>query len=449
MPRKSLLVLLLVVFQHHLSAQKKNTVAIIGGGMAGISAAYHIRQADPNAEIVIFEKESKLGGNAITIPVKNSLGKTVNIDIGPQYFTEGPWDDYLQFLKENGVYNDQETDQMIGSIVIKSSDTGKPVIITPIAKSLRGEKIGKLLKFKKFNSEAHQVFKNPEKWTGVTVEAWVEQTKFDAAFKTTILYPFLAASLGTSVIEIKKVAVSEIVKLFAFRKPRRKDTFKIMQKGMGGIIGEIGVKLSAHLTILTDCPVTQIKNHEKGISVSFVQKGDPKELDFDYVVSAVHADQAYKLLKNDVQFTEVCNELKELKYFEAKIILHTDTNFASPNLPAFLNIYTDKNDEVTTSTMNLGLISEDLSGIYKSWMPDATAQKLKAGPHFIHEYTFYHPLITTGFVNHLANISKLSKNFRNFSIIGGWAEGLETQNSAVLSGRRACLEYINWKNQKP
>ena len=42
-------------------------IAVIGGGMAGVSAAHHILALNENIEITIFEKEAELGGNGRTI----------------------------------------------------------------------------------------------------------------------------------------------------------------------------------------------------------------------------------------------------------------------------------------------------------------------------------------------------------------------------------------------
>ena len=53
-------------------------IAVIGGGIAGLSAAYFL---STEHEITLFEKNTWLGGHAHTVPVKVN-GKTFDIDTG-------------------------------------------------------------------------------------------------------------------------------------------------------------------------------------------------------------------------------------------------------------------------------------------------------------------------------------------------------------------------------
>lgn len=86
-----------------------------------------------------------------------------------------------------------------------------------------------------------------------------------------------------------------------------------------------------------------------------------------------------------------------------------------------------------------------MNGIYKSWMPEEDTQRVKEKGLLLHETTFYHPLITPEFVAHLHELKVLSGKLEGICIIGGWTEGLETQNSAVVSAKRAVEVYKNWK----
>lgn len=437
MSLKFILIVAFIVTSHILCAQKK--VVIIGGGMTGLSAAYHILKIDSTASITIIEKEAKLGGNARTVSVPNKNGQIVTIDAGPQYFTEGPWDEYIDFLKSNNVYDLAKKESMVGSISIRNS---KSILITPLDGNYRGEKLTKLLKFRRFNIEANKVFKNPEKWQGKTIENWVNTLPFDSAYQQTIIYPFLAASLGTTTLEIRKTAVDEIVKLFAFRKPKQKDTFSIFEEGMGELIEKIGQSLESEITILRNTSALSVSSSEKTVIIQ--SEGKKQTIQYDYVIFATHPDQAAKILDSENQFESLRNELLSLKYFEARIVIHNDTNYASPSKPAFLNVITDKNNEVLTNTMNLGMISERCAGIYKSWMTDSEKSKVISNGTFIMEELFYHPLITPEFVSTITKVKEITATLKDISIIGAWSEGLETQNSAVQSGKRATKEYAKW-----
>lgn len=55
--------------------------AIIGAGLAGLTAAYELRQLDPQAEIDVFEAEERIGGKLYTVPFES--GRT---DMGAEAF---------------------------------------------------------------------------------------------------------------------------------------------------------------------------------------------------------------------------------------------------------------------------------------------------------------------------------------------------------------------------
>ncbi|MEJ5997669.1 protoporphyrinogen oxidase [Corynebacterium sp. H130] len=55
--------------------------AIIGAGLAGLTAAYELRQLDPQAEIDVFEADERIGGKLYTVPFES--GRT---DMGAEGF---------------------------------------------------------------------------------------------------------------------------------------------------------------------------------------------------------------------------------------------------------------------------------------------------------------------------------------------------------------------------
>lgn len=442
MPFSSTLLLTLTLVLQSLHSFSQNKVAIVGGGMAGVSGAYFISEFDPTAQIILFEKEAKLGGNAQTVLVKNKEGNLVNVDAGPQYFVEGPWDDYIAFLTKTLGLNPYQFESLAGTLLIQREKEEKPVLVSPLGLNLRGEKLGKLLKFKRFNKEAYEMYKNPDEWRGITIEAWVKGLKFEEAYKNEIIYPFLAASLGTTVAEIKTTSAVDIVKLSAFRKPKASNKFKVMTDGMGTLIQRVGEKMDPNrVTIKCSSPVTKVVRSKDKWLVTYSNNGIEQTELVDFVVFATHADQAAKILKSEPSLGEVNQSLKHLTYFEVKIALHTDSSFVNTKKPSFLNIITNGSNELVSSTMNLGMISNRLDGIYKSWASSEAIEQLKKMGKLLHVTSFWHPLITTDFITQLGILHKQVSKFPSLYLSGGWSEGLETQNSAIISGQHAAEKY--------
>ncbi len=410
--------------------------------MAGVSGAQFISEFDPKAEIILYEKEAKLGGNAQTISVKNKQGTLVNVDAGPQYFIEGPWNDYIAFLTKTLGSDPYKSETLDASLLIQQEKEQKPVLVSPLGMKLRGEKLGKLLKFKRFNKEAYDIYKHPDQWKGITVETWVKGLKFEESYKKEIIYPFLAASLGTSVSGIKTTSAVDIVKLFAFRKPKASNQFKVMTDGMGTLIQRVGEKMNSdRVTIKCNSPVIRVVRSKEKWLVTHLNNGIEQTELVDFVIFATHADQTAKLIKSEPGLTEVCESLKYLTYFEARIALHTDSSFVNTEKPSFLNIITTDSNELVSSTMNLSMISDRLDGIYKSWASTEAIEQLKKSGKLLHVTSFWHPLITTDFITQLGILRQQVDQFPSLYLSGGWSEGLETQNSAVISGKHAAEKY--------
>lgn len=441
-----LLLFSFLITQHSITFSQLK-VAVIGGGMAGVSSAYYISKIDSTAQITVFEKEHVLGGNAQTVEITNKNQLKVKVDAGPQYFVEGPWNEYIAFLTEILKKNPFETESLSGSVLIQQQNSKVPNIVSPLGLKLRGEKLKKLLLFKKFNAKAYELYCNSASNSDITVESWVNGLDFTEEFKINIIYPFMAASLGTSVSTIKTTSAVDIVKLFAFRKPKISNKFKIMSEGMGSLIQLIGKQITTpKLHILCNSPVLKLihSNTNNTWELLYNQDNQIRQEKFDFVVFATHADQAAKIIRDVEDLKQVESHLNQLTYFEAKIALHSDTSYINNSKPTFLNIFTDQNNDVVWSTMNLSMISKRLNGIYKSWVNDSIITDITKKRKLLHLVSFWHPLITPKFIQSIKLMHQEAAQIPSIYFAGGWSEGLETQNSAVISGQHAADKFVQF-----
>lgn len=59
-------------------------VVIVGGGISGLSAAYHLHKKDPSLQICVLEANDRVGGRTLTVPLKSKDG-TDYWDLGGQW----------------------------------------------------------------------------------------------------------------------------------------------------------------------------------------------------------------------------------------------------------------------------------------------------------------------------------------------------------------------------
>ncbi|MGB0915161.1 MAG: FAD-dependent oxidoreductase [Crocinitomicaceae bacterium] len=435
-------ILFLLVYQSLGYSQTSKRVAIIGGGMSGISAANSILKADSSATITIYEKEAILGGNAQSVAIPNENGEIIYVDAGPQYFAEGPWDQYIQFLKDFNLYDPDGFSSFEGSFVINSGNSNSPNYVSPANGSLRGGKLSQSLQFLKFYKAANKICVGKTRDYPAHIGDWVESLKTKKEFNTEVVYPFLASSLGTTIDEIKGTDTREIVSLFAFRKALKKGNFLVSKEGMGTLINHAGNSLSTMgVEIKTSSPVNKVQLINNGVSVS----ANGVTETFDFVVFATHPYQAAKLIDEN----ELKKTLNKFEYFKAHIVLHSDSTFVNNERVSFLNIKTNvTNSELISNTMNLSVVNSMYAGIYKSWLQTDDVDRVKANGTFLHEVIFSHPMITPEFKMYLIELKKLENNYPNIYFAGGWSEGLETQETAIISGQKASEKYQSFMLKK-
>lgn len=75
-------------------------VAIIGGGIAGITAAFRLQNGH---DISLYEAESRLGGHAHSVSIPQESGEQIAVDSAFMIFNDGAYPRFIQLLKEWGV----------------------------------------------------------------------------------------------------------------------------------------------------------------------------------------------------------------------------------------------------------------------------------------------------------------------------------------------------------
>ena len=70
-------------------------IAVIGGGISGLSAAWHLSKYK---EVTLYEKNSYFGGHAHTVTLKDSNKRNVSLDVGFMVFNEANYPNLIKFF---------------------------------------------------------------------------------------------------------------------------------------------------------------------------------------------------------------------------------------------------------------------------------------------------------------------------------------------------------------
>jgi predicted NAD/FAD-binding protein len=184
-------------------------VAVIGGGVAGLSAAWHLAENCPNVQVELFEAENRLGGHAYTVPVENAdgSGKT-NVDIGFMVFNESNYPNMIRWFEQLGVPN-ENTDMSLsvsldkGETVEWNSD-GINGLLARRGQAMDPQFYIMLYDMHRFNKEAAELLllaeDDPRK--AVTTGQYLRAHGYSQAFGTYYLLPMMAALWSASMEDV-------------------------------------------------------------------------------------------------------------------------------------------------------------------------------------------------------------------------------------------------------
>lgn len=411
-------------------------VAIIGGGMSGVSTGAFLK--DKNLEVHLFEKEARLGGHVRTFPLPGAPGRLVNVDLGPQYINPKGWAVYVDFLRYFGMYNLDNFYKLGSTITIFQKGAELPNFVTPGKPgstfewlSKKDEAVNRLFSMLVFmdKSYRHNIKTNKP---NISLQQFLDENKIDRKFQDEIIKPLIATSFTSPIQRVGETAITTTSGVLAFQSPLRKANWYVSKSGLQPYIEAIGkmTKASAsNYQIHLSTPVTRVAKNLNGTFK--VQYGNGQEMDFDYVVFAVHAPVAAEILKDYPAFKGLWNDMT---YTYNKVVIHTDRSFIHDKFPAFYNVKV-REDKTCAMAMNLQMVSPDFGQLIKSWgLTEEEYQKIKREGHFVAESNFMHPMQTVVFLERLKQLKAIAAREGNIYFAGGWSMEFETQFNAILSG---------------
>jgi uncharacterized protein len=105
-------------------------IAVIGGGAAGLAAGHFLRR---DFELTLFEKESRLGGNAYTFRARDGQ----EVDIAVAAFGRAGYEHFFRLLDELGI----ATRPSAGAFMsIHDLDSRQGIYVTPSLRALRAQR---------------------------------------------------------------------------------------------------------------------------------------------------------------------------------------------------------------------------------------------------------------------------------------------------------------------
>jgi len=364
---------------------RRRKVAVIGGGVSGLSAAWHLsQQARETMEVTVFESEPRLGGHASTVPVPLPNGKTVEVDVGFMVYNETNYPNMVQWFTALNNNNVEEVIDAADDVLSENTemslsvslDEGQTLEWTSLgglnglfakrSQLLSGNFYTMLRDMNRFHHEAPKLLllhdEDPRKH--IPTRDYLRQQGYSTAFATYYLLPMMAALWSASMTNVLQFPISQLVgflcnhqMLQVFARPQWK-TVKgrshTYTKRVAEILGEKNVRLSTPIVSMKkigwgvyDDGTEQRKQYELFTSPRSDNNQSAVSVGvYDELIFACHTDTAASILQHNISDTDTtsikvenptCSShrtidpsliatLLQIEYANNVVYLHSDAN---------------------------------------------------------------------------------------------------------------------------
>ena len=296
----------------------RNKIAIIGGGISGLSAAYYLSR---DHDITLYEAAPRLGGHARTVMAGKNGDQPV--DTGFIVFNYVTYPNLTRLFHELDVpviksemsfgasIDDGRLEYglgNLGSIAAQKRNLLRPQYYKMIADIVR------------FGKYAEAAAKDDDK----TIGELVDELGLGGWFRNNYLMPMCGAIWSTPVAEVDQFPAKSLVQFFrnhALLAGADQHQWWTVKGGSIEYVRRLQAALVARgCDIRENTPITAIHRSTFEASLHSV---DGHTENFDHVIFACHSDQALAILGDDATAAERA-ALGSIRYQTNKAVLHCD-----------------------------------------------------------------------------------------------------------------------------
>jgi uncharacterized protein len=303
--------------------EKKEEIAVIGGGVAGIVAAHLLQDS---YQVTLFEQNDYLGGHTHTITIADGPDAGTPVDTGFIVFNDATYPLFISFLQELGV-SSRETEM---SFSLDCRQTGLVYAGNTLnglfaqRANLRSPRFYRfLLEIGRFSRLAIADLASREDLG--TLEAYVHRHRFTPFMVDNYLKPMAAAIWSTPAGQVAAFPARSFLLFFknhGLLSLRNRPAWRTVSGGSHSYVKAFTDRFTG--TIRLNSGINRVHRSDDGVRVEF----SDHQQRFDRVVLATHADQTLRLLADPSE--EEQRLLGAWEYESNTTVLHTDTSVLPP-----------------------------------------------------------------------------------------------------------------------
>jgi len=297
----------------------KQSIAVIGTGVAGLGAAWALRDS---AKVTLFEKRGRLGGHSCTEDIDYD-GTPISVDVGFIVYTPRRYPNLTALFDHLGVES-TPTKMSYGYSVEGGVEWCSNLLGFAAQKRnmARPSHLKMITEMVRFCLTAKRDLAEGEV-RGMRVIDYLERKNYGEAFRERFLLPMAAAIWSSTEEEMKEQDAEAFLSFFEahgltdFTRPQ----WRTVTGGSKRYVAAMERELTADIRLNADLAgVTRVQN---GVAVKM---SDGSVERFDEVIFACHSDQALALLEDASD--EERAYLGAIPFSRNRIVLHRDESLA-------------------------------------------------------------------------------------------------------------------------
>ncbi|QKW18062.1 FAD-dependent oxidoreductase [Kitasatospora sp. NA04385] len=301
-------------------------MAVVGAGVAGLSAAYALARA--GAVVELFEADGRLGGHAHTQRTTAADGRELALDTGFLVHNTRTYPELVGLFGELGVRT-QESDMSMsvscaGCGLEYAGARGPSGLLAKPGNLARGRYLRMLGEVPRFHRLARALLADPEAGDP-SLREFLAGHGFSAYFVQHFMTPVVSAVWSCAPDLAGDYPARYLFTFLAnhgLLSVTGSPTWRTVVGGSAAYVERIAGYLTAHSgTVHRGAPVRAVRRHPDGVTVA---TADGQRTAADAVVVAVHADQALRLLADPTRAEQ--EVLGSFVYSRNPTVLHRDAS---------------------------------------------------------------------------------------------------------------------------
>jgi uncharacterized protein len=300
-------------------------VAVIGGGISGLGAAWHLAR---HAEVTLFEAGQHFGGHANTVDVTLD-GHTHGVDTGFLVYNERTYPQLIALFEELAVpvaRSDMSFSVQVRSQGLEWSGSSLATVFAQKRNLMRPAFLSMLADLMRFNRLATALAESgSEAALQEDIGSFLERHRFGTPFRQWYFLPMIGCIWSCPMEQMLRFPISTMVRFchnHGLLQVSKRPAWFTVKGGSREYVRRMLVRIREHGHTRLATPVEWVRRLPAGERGVLVHSRHGTER-YDDVVLASHSDQSLALLAD--ASADERRVLGAVRYQPNRAVLHTDT----------------------------------------------------------------------------------------------------------------------------